>query len=79
MPTFSEKEVCDIIEMRLLLEHQALTDIQNKLLPMDFETLERLAGGVCRLQQDVQHRPDPAHRSGFPPDTSGTGREPLSQ
>lgn len=44
MPTFSEKEVCDIIEMRLLLEHQALTDIQNKLLPMDFETLERLAG-----------------------------------
>ena len=44
MPTFSEKEVCDIIEMRLLLEHQGLTDIQNKLLPMDFETLERLAG-----------------------------------
>ena len=44
VPTFSEKEVCDIIEMRLLLEHQALTDIQNKLLPMDFETLERLAG-----------------------------------
>ena len=42
VPTFSEKEVCDIIEMRLLLEHQALTDIQNKLLPMDFETLERL-------------------------------------
>ena len=41
VPTFSEKEVCDIIEMRLLLEHQALTDIQNKLLPMDFETLER--------------------------------------
>ena len=33
VPTFSEKEVCDIIEMRLLLEHQALTDIQNKLLP----------------------------------------------
>ena len=29
VPTFSEKEVCDIIEMRLL---------------MDFETLERLAG-----------------------------------
>ena len=75
VPTFSEKEVCDIIEMRLLLEHQALTDIQNKLLPMDFETLERL----CSLQQDVQHRPDPAHRSGFPPDTGGTGREPLSQ
>ena len=44
VPTFSEKEVCDIIEMRLLLEHQALTDIQNKLLPMDFETLEHLAG-----------------------------------
>ena len=44
VPTFSEKEVCDIIEMRLLLERQALTDIQNKLLPMDFETLERLAG-----------------------------------
>ena len=35
-----------IIEMRLLLEHQALTDIQNKLLPMDFETLERLAGEI---------------------------------
>ena len=46
VPTFSEKEVCDIIEMRLLLEHQALTDIQNKLLPMDFETLERLAGEI---------------------------------
>lgn len=46
VPTFSEKEVCDIIEMRLLLEHQALTDIQNKFLPMDFETLERLAGSV---------------------------------
>ena len=65
VPTFSEKEVCDIIEMRLLLEHQALTDIQNKLLPMDFETLEHLAGGVCSLQQDVQHRPDPAYRSDF--------------
>ena len=46
MPTFSEKEVCDIIEMRLLLEHQALTDIQNKLLPMDFETLGVWRGGV---------------------------------
>lgn len=33
VPTFSEKEVCDIIEIRLLLEHQALTDIQRKALP----------------------------------------------
>ena len=35
VPTFSEKEVCDIIEIRLLLEHQALTDIQRKALPVD--------------------------------------------
>ena len=55
VPTFSEKEVCDIIEMRLLLEHQALTDIQNKLLPMDFETLERLAAAGCRIYRtDLQ-------------------------
>ena len=43
VPTFSEKEVCDIIEIRLLLEHQALTDIQRKALPVDYQTLDRLA------------------------------------
>ena len=43
VPTFSEKEVCDIIEIRLLLEYQALTDIQRKALPVDYQTLDRLA------------------------------------
>ena len=43
VPTFSEAEVCDIIQIRLLLEHQALTDIQRKALPVDYQTLDRLA------------------------------------
>lgn len=41
--TFSEKEVCDIIEMRLLLEHQALKDVQEKQCALDLNTLGRLS------------------------------------
>ena len=46
VPTFSEKEVCDIIEIRLLLEHQALTDIQRKALPVDYQTLVAVMQGL---------------------------------
>lgn len=43
VPAFTEKEVCDIIEVRLLLEHQVLSDVQKKLLPLDLETLGKLS------------------------------------
>lgn len=43
VPVFSKKDICDIIEVRLLLERQAITDIQQKQLPINFKVLEKLA------------------------------------
>lgn len=43
VPVFSKKDICDIIEVRLLLEHQAIADVRQKQLPIDFDTLEKLA------------------------------------
>ena len=79
VPTFSEKEVCDIIEIRLLLEHQALTDIQRKALPVDYQTLESSGQGVHPLQRNGRCGQCPPHGPGLPPGVGGAGREPVSQ
>lgn len=39
---FSEKEVKDIIEIRLLLEQQAISDIEEKSLPVNFKALKKI-------------------------------------
>ena len=69
--------------------HEAFLEeiLQGNWKPGQALNLDELAEryGVSRtpIQQALKrmhtHRPDPAHRSGFPPDTGGTGREPLSQ
>ncbi len=41
VPEFSEKEIYDLIEIRVLLERQAITDIFEKNLPLDFELLKQ--------------------------------------
>lgn len=43
VPVFNEKDVADLIEVRLLIEHQALSDIENKGICVDFSILEKIS------------------------------------
>lgn len=48
---FSEKEVYDIIEMRLLLEQQAINDLDKNELPIDFKQLDKLCKECIRSSE----------------------------
>ncbi len=43
VPTFTEKQVCDILEMRALLEREAVTEIENNGIALDYESMQLLA------------------------------------
>ena len=43
VPVFTEKQISDLIEVRMLIEKQAVADIRDKGLTADFEVLQKLA------------------------------------
>lgn len=55
VPAFTPKDVRDIIEVRLLLERQAIFDIQHKGRSIDFGTLEKLSSecAASNMQDNI--------------------------
>lgn len=43
VPVFSEKQITDLLEVRMLIEKQVVADIRDKALAVDFETLQKYA------------------------------------
>lgn len=43
VPTFTEKQVSDLIEIRALLERQAILEIENNGIELDIEALKKMA------------------------------------
>lgn len=52
VPTFTEKQITDLIEMRALLERQAITEIERNQIAIDFETLRKLTDACSRFNEE---------------------------
>lgn len=52
VPTFTEKEISDLIEMRALLERHAITEIEKNGILVDFGTLHNLAMDCSRSNEE---------------------------
>ena len=52
VPTFTEKQVSDLIEMRALLERHAINEIEKNGITVDFGTLRRLTEDCSRYNEE---------------------------
>lgn len=52
VPTFTEKQISDLIEIRALLERQAITEIERNGIVLDFETLNKMAKDCISYNED---------------------------
>lgn len=54
VPTFTEKQVCDLVGVRALLEREAITEMERNSIKIDFDTLRRLSQDCLTYNQEEE-------------------------
>ena len=52
VPVFTEKQVSDLLEVRMLIEKQAVADIRDKSLQVDYDAMQRIADECSRANNE---------------------------